>query len=92
MHKGIGVSPGVVVGVAHRVESVLGSIEPKTLDSPGQIPAEIALFRPGRRRVGGRAREPGPEGRPGAGRLGRRDLQGHLQIVNDPALLSKVHR
>jgi len=28
MRKGIGVSPGVVVGVALRVESVLGSLEP----------------------------------------------------------------
>ena len=44
MRKGIGVSPGVVVGVAHRVESVLGSIEQQTLDSPGQVPAEIERF------------------------------------------------
>ena len=44
MRKGIGVSPGVVVGVAHRVESVLGSIEQETLDNPGQVPAEIERF------------------------------------------------
>ena len=44
MRKGIGVSPGVVVGVAHRVESVLGSIEQQTLDNPGQVPAEIERF------------------------------------------------
>ena len=32
------------MGVAYRVESVLGSSEPQTLDSPGQVPAEIERF------------------------------------------------
>ena len=44
MNKGIGVSPGVVVGAAYRVESVLGSGEPQTLDGAAQVAAEIARF------------------------------------------------
>ena len=44
MRKGIGVSPGVVVGVAHRVESVLGAIEQETLNHPGLIAAEVERF------------------------------------------------
>ena len=37
-------SPGVVVGVAHRVESVLGSMEPQALELASQAPAEIQRF------------------------------------------------
>ena len=37
-------SPGVVVGVAHRVESVLGSIEQQALEDSSQIPAEAERF------------------------------------------------
>ena len=54
MRKGIGVSPGVVVGVAHRVESVLGSIEQQTLDSPSLVAGGDRAVRPGR----GRRRRP----------------------------------
>ena len=50
------------MGVAHRVESVLGSIEQQTLDSPGLVPAEIDAVRPGRGGLGGRPRGHGPEG------------------------------
>lgn len=44
MRKGIGVSPGVVVGVAHRVESVFGEFEQQTLESPGLIADEVERF------------------------------------------------
>ena len=44
MHKGIAVSPGVVVGIAYRVDSVFGSGEPQMLADPGQVPAEIERF------------------------------------------------
>ena len=44
MHKGIAVSPGVVVGVAHRVESVFGSGEPEGLADPASIPVELERF------------------------------------------------
>ena len=44
MHKGIAVSPGVVVGVAHRVESVFGSGEPGEPGRPALVPVEIERF------------------------------------------------
>ena len=91
MHKGIGVSPGVVVGVAYRVESVLGSSEPKTLESPAEVPAEIAHFDRAVEEAAAEleslvqrvAQELGPS----AAEI----FQTHLQILNDPVLLSKVH-
>ena len=91
MHKGIAVSPGVVVGVAYRVESVFGSIEPQTLDGPGQVPAEIAVSTV-------RSRRPRPNWRASSSRSPRNSgasaadiFKSHLQIVNDQALLAKVH-
>ena len=44
MRKGIGVSPGVVVGVAHRVESVFGPFEQQTLESPSLVAGEVERF------------------------------------------------
>lgn len=84
MRKGIGVSPGIVVGVAHRVESVLGSIEQQTLDSPSQIPAEIERFD---RAVADSAADLEAMVQKVAQELGDSDagiFKGHLQIVNDP--------
>jgi len=91
MQKGIGVSPGVVVGVAFRVESVLGSSEPKTLENPAEIPAEIAFFD---RAVEEAAAELESLVQRVAQELGSSAaeiFQTHLQILNDPVLLSKVH-
>ena len=91
MRKGIGVSPGVVVGVAHRVESVLGSIEQETLDNPGLVAAEIERFD---RAVAASAAELETVVQKVAEVLGTSEadiFKSHLQIVNDPALLSKVH-
>ena len=44
MFKGIAVSPGVVVGTAHRVEAAFGTGETKRLDDAGLVPREIARF------------------------------------------------
>ena len=44
MRRGIGVSPGVVVGVAHRVESVFGPFEQQTLESPSLVADEVERF------------------------------------------------
>jgi phosphotransferase system enzyme I (PtsI) len=91
MHKGIGVSPGVVVGVAHRVESVLGSLEQHALDDAGQIPAEIERFDSA---VAESAADLEAQVQKVAQELGQSEAEifkGHLQIVNDPALLSRVH-
>ena len=91
MRKGIGVSPGVVVGVAHRVESVLGTIEQETLDNPGLVGAEIDRFD---RAVAASAAELETVVQRVADVLGTSEadiFKSHLQIVNDPGLLSKVH-
>jgi phosphoenolpyruvate-protein phosphotransferase (PTS system enzyme I) len=91
MRKGIGVSPGIVVGIAHRVESVLGSIEQQTLDSPNQIAAETERFD---RAVADSAADLEAMVQKVAQELGDSDagiFRGHLQIVNDPALQSRVH-
>ncbi len=91
MRKGIGVSPGVVVGIAHRVESVLGSIEQHRLDHPGQVPAELDRFD---RAVVDSAADLETQIQKVAQELGDSEaniFKGHLQIVNDPSLVSKVH-
>jgi phosphoenolpyruvate-protein phosphotransferase (PTS system enzyme I) len=91
MYNGIGVSPGVVVGVAYRVESVLGLNEPKTLESPALIPAEIAHFdwavEEAESELEGLVHRVAQELGPSAAEI----FQTHLQILGDPGLLSRVH-
>jgi phosphotransferase system enzyme I (PtsI) len=91
MHKGIGVSPGVVVGVVYRIEPVLGASEPETLDNPLQAPAEIAHFdravEEAATELESLVRRVGQELGPPAAEI----FQSHLQIVNDPGLISNVH-
>jgi phosphotransferase system enzyme I (PtsI) len=91
MHKGIGVSPGVVVGVVYRVEPVLGSSESRLLEGPGQVPAEIARFdravEDAASELEGLVQRVAQELGPSAAEI----FQTHLQILNDPELLSKVH-
>jgi len=81
------------VGVAHRVESVLGSIEPEFLDSPSQVPAEIERFGTSDRGCSPRARGLRPESPPQEiGRLrGGKSSRATCRSSNDPALVSKVH-
>jgi phosphotransferase system enzyme I (PtsI) len=91
MHKGIAVSPGVVVGIAYRVDSVFGSGEPEMLADPGQVPAEIECFK---RAVAQAVAELEAIVAKVAQQLGSAEasiFQSHLQIVNDQALLAKVH-
>src|SRR6266545_1898496 len=90
MHKGIAVSPGIVVGVAYRVDSVFGSTEPQMLDDPEQIPAEIERFD---RAVAQSAAELEEIVTKVAQQLGNSEadiFKSHLQIVNDQTLLAKV--
>ncbi len=91
MHKGVGVSPGVVVGVAYRVESVLGSRELSMLEDQAQVPAEIARFD---RAVEETAVELETFVQRVALELGdsAADIfKSHLQLVGDPGLAGKVH-
>ena len=91
MRKGIGVSPGVVVGVAHRVESVLGSLEPQALEQAGQIPVEIERFDRAVLDSGADLEALIQKVAQELGDSAADIFKGHLQIVNDPALVSKVH-
>jgi len=91
MRKGIGVSPGIVVGVAHRVQSVLGSLEQQSLASPRDVPAEIERFD---RAVAETAAELETFVQKVAKELGgsAADIfKSHVQILHDPALRAKVH-
>lgn len=90
MHKGIAVSPGVVVGVAYRVDSVFGSSEPQSLDDPSQVPAELVRFDEAVAKATDElavfvtrvAQEIGPA---------EADIfKSHLQLINDQALLDRV--
>jgi phosphotransferase system enzyme I (PtsI) len=90
MHKGIAVSPGVVVGVAYRVDSVFGSSEPQTLAESGMVAAEVEKFD---RAVAQAAAELEATVVKVAQQLGPAEadiFNSHLQIVNDQALLAKV--
>ncbi len=90
MLKGIGVSPGVVVGVAHRVESVLGSIDQQSLDHPSDVPAEVERFD---RALAAAAAELEVVVQKVAQEVGAdiaEIFKSQLQMTNDPSLRSKV--
>ncbi len=79
------------MGVAHRVESVLGTIEQEILDNPSLVAAEIDRFD---RAVAASSVELETVVQKVAEVLGTSEAEifkSHLQIVNDPALVSKVH-
>ncbi len=90
MHKGIAVSPGVVVGIVYRVDSVFGSSEPQVLAEPGLIPVETERFDCA---VRASAVELEAIVTKVAQQLGPAEAEifkSHLQIVKDEALLAKV--
>jgi len=90
MYKGVAVSPGVVVGVVYRLDSVFGSNEPQLLTEPGLIPDEIKRFD---RAVELATTELEAIVVKVAQQLGASEAEifkSHLQIVNDQTLLAKV--
>src|SRR5438270_7824988 len=90
MHKGIAVSPGVVVGVAFRVDSVFGTGEPQALASPGLVPAEIERFE---RAIATSSSELEAIVVKVAQQLGAAEAEifrTHLQIVNDRTMHERV--
>ncbi|HWE39712.1 MAG TPA: phosphoenolpyruvate--protein phosphotransferase [Isosphaeraceae bacterium] len=90
MHKGIAVSPGVVVGVAYRVDTIFGSSEPQTLADPSLVPVEVARFD---RALAMSASELETIVAKVGQQLGTAEadiFRSHLQIVNDRTLLAKV--
>ncbi len=90
MHKGVAVSPGVVVGVAYRVDSVFGSAEPQTLAGPELVGPEVERFD---RAVATSAAELEAIVLKVAEQLGPAEadiFKSHLQIVNDESMLARV--
>ncbi len=91
MHKGIAVSPGVVVGVAYCVDSIFGPQESQSLDDLDQIPAEVERFD---RALGASSTELEAIVEKVALQLGSEEadiFRSHLKIAQDPTLKSKVH-
>jgi phosphotransferase system enzyme I (PtsI) len=90
MYKGVAVSPGVVVGVAYRVESVFGAGEPQELADPADIPGEIDRFD---RALAEAAQELEGLVQKVAQQLGPSEaaiFKSHLTIIKDRTLLAKV--
>lgn len=90
MHKGVAVSPGVVVGIAHRIDSAFRPVEPQALPGPEAVPAEVERFD---RAVARSAAELQQVIDRVAARLGPDEasiFQSHLTILNDPSLQRRV--
>ncbi len=90
MHKGVAVSPGVVVGVAYRVDSVFGAAEPQLLEDLAPVGPEVERFNLA---VATSAVELEAIVQKVAEQLGAAEAEifkSHLQIVNDESLLAKV--
>lgn len=90
MYKGIAVSPGVVVGVAYRVDSVFSSGETHVLAEPGLIGVEVERFD---RALTHSAHELEGLIIKVAEQLGPSEadiFSSHLTIVRDQTLLAKV--
>ncbi len=91
MHKGIAVSPGVVVGVAYKVDSVFGAQDPVGHDQPVDPAVEVARFD---RALHAASTELDSYVAKVSEQLGAAEadiFRSHLQIVKDPTLVDKVH-
>ncbi len=90
MHKGVAVSPGVAVGIAHRVESVFSPAEPQELPDPSLVADEVDRFD---RAVALAASELEQIVTKVAEQLGAGEseiFKSHLTLVNDEALLERI--
>lgn len=90
MHKGIAVSPGVVVGLAYRVEPVFGLSQRVSLADPSETGPEIERFNEA---VTGAAAELESIAHRVQEQLGTAEagiFESHLQILKDRKLLAKV--
>lgn len=91
MYKGIAVSPGVVVGVAHKVDSVFGPQEAVGPEHAVDPAAEVARFD---HALSAASTELDGYVAKVSEQLGAAEadiFRSHLQIVKDPTLVSKVH-
>lgn len=91
MHKGIAVSPGVVVGIAYCVETMFGSQEAQTIP-PGRSPeAEVERFDQAIQRSSHELESIVVKVAQQLGQDEANIFRSHLSIVQDPTLFSKVH-
>src|SRR5581483_10339619 len=90
MHKGVAVSPGIAVGVAHRVESALAPAEPRELPDPGLVPVEVERFDRAVTRAGAELESIVQKVAEQLGEDEAAIFKSHLTLVHDAALLDKV--
>lgn len=90
MRKGISVSPGVVVGVVHRIEPILGGGEPQLLADAGMIAAEIERFDHAREQSSSELQSIVSKVAEQLGPSEAEIFQSHLSIVNDAGLKDRV--
>ena len=90
MHKGIAVSPGVVVGIVYRVDSVFGSGDAHTLTDPSQVPAEVERFDHAAEKSAAELEAIVTKVAQQLGAAEADIFKSHLQIVNDQSLVAKV--
>lgn len=90
MHKGIAVSPGVVVGVAYRIDSVFGTAETQSLAEAALVPDEIARFNVAVAAAAGDLEVFVAKIEQQLGPSEAGIFKSHLQIINDETLLTKV--
>lgn len=90
MYKGIAVSPGVVVGVAFRIDSGLGPSEPQALADHALIPAEVARFESALEQSAAELKVFVQKVAQEVGDSKAEIFQSHIQLVNDPELRDRV--
>lgn len=92
MHKGIAVSPGVAVGIAHRVSSAFNSSHPEFLTTAQDADVEIERFD---RAVNKAAADLGQIVQKVTAEVGPTEaaiFQSHLSLVRDESLLERIRK
>lgn len=90
MYKGIAVSPGVVVGTAYRVDSVLGATGPVTLPAGAETAAEVERFDHAVTQSATELAAIADRVREELGATEAAIFEGHIQILKDRKLLASV--
>jgi len=91
MLKGVAVSPGVVVGRVHKIESVLHATEPVPLAAPELVAPELERFDEALVRAGLELESMIQKVESQIGKEEAAIFRSHLGMVRDPSLRQKVH-
>jgi phosphotransferase system enzyme I (PtsI) len=92
MNKGVAVSPGVVVGLAYRVEPVFASSQRVALEAPTQVDAEVERFNQAVTAAAGELESIAQKVHVQLGTAEAGIFQSHLAILKDRKLLAKVRQ